>query len=48
VPVTVAVHCEVCAVVIDAGVAATVTAVMVNGALVTAIGAEPEMFVKPA
>jgi hypothetical protein len=32
-------------VVIDAGVAATVTAVMVNGALVTVIVAEPKMFV---
>lgn len=45
VPATVAAHCDVCAVVIEVGEAETVTDVMVNGALVTAIGAEPEMFV---
>ena len=45
VPVTVARHCEVWPVVIDAGVATTVTLVTVGVAFVTVIGAEPEMFV---
>ena len=47
VPATIAVHCEVCAVVIELGAAATVTEVTVNGALATAMVAEPEMFVYP-
>jgi hypothetical protein len=47
VPNTVAAQVEVCAVVIEAGVAATEIEVMVNGALVTVIGADPEIFVYP-
>ena len=45
VPNTVALHCEVCPVLMDVGSAATVIDVMVNGTLVTVIGAEPEIFV---
>ena len=48
VPNTIAAHVEVCAVVMEAGAAATVIEVMVNGALVIVIGAEPEIFVYPA
>ena len=47
-PVTFATQVAVCAVVMDAGAAATVMDVMVNGAAVTAMLAEPEMFVNPA
>ena len=45
VPATVAVHCDVCAVVIEVGAAETVTDVTVNGALVTVMLAAPETFV---
>ena len=45
VPVTVATHCEVWPVLIEAGLATTVTFVTVGEAFVTVIGAEPEMFV---
>jgi hypothetical protein len=48
VPVTVAEHCAVCPVVIEAGIATTEIFVTVGGAAVTAIIADPEMFVKPA
>jgi hypothetical protein len=48
VPDTVAAHIEVCAVVMEAGVAATTIEVMVNVALVTVMGAEPDTFVYPA
>lgn len=47
-PTTVAEHCEVCPVLIEVGDAATVMDVMVNGALVTVICAEPETLVYPA
>ena len=45
VPDTVAEHCDVCPVVMDAGEAATAMEVMVAGTLVTVMGAEPVMFV---
>lgn len=51
VPATVATHCAVCAVVIEAGVATTAIDVTVIGAVCTAvivIGAEPDTFVEPA
>jgi hypothetical protein len=48
VPETVAAQFVVCAVVMEEGVAATVMEVMVNGAEVMVIGAEPETLVYPA
>jgi len=45
--VTVAEHCDVCAVVMLDGLAVTETEVTVTGT-VTAMGAEPETFVYPA
>jgi hypothetical protein len=48
VPNTVAAHVDVCPVVMDAGEAEAVIPVMVNGAEVTVMFAEPEMFVYPA
>jgi hypothetical protein len=48
VPLTVATHVEVCAVVIEDGFAATAMLVTVGVTLVTAIGAVPDIFVKPA
>ena len=48
VPNTFAAHVEVCAVLMEEGVAATVIEVMVNGALVTVIGAELDMLAYPA
>jgi hypothetical protein len=48
VPSTVAAQVEVCAVVMEGGVAATVMDVMVKGTEVTAMLAEPEMLVNPA
>ena len=47
-PVTVATQVAVCAVVIEEGVATTVTLVTVGGGAVTVIGAEPETLVYPA
>ena len=47
VPDTVAEHCDVCPVVMDAGEAATAMEVMVAGTLVTVMGAEPVTFVYP-
>ena len=47
VPRTVAAHCEVCPVLMDAGVALTEMDVIVNGTLVTLIEAEPETLVYP-
>ncbi len=48
VPFTVATHVEVCAVVMLAGLAATVMLVTVGGALVTLMAALPLIFVNPA
>jgi hypothetical protein len=48
VPVTVAAQVEVCAVVIEGGVATTVIPVTVDGEPVIAILAEPDTFVYPA
>jgi hypothetical protein len=48
VPVTVGVHVAVCVVVMDVGLQASVTLVIVDAADVTVIFAKPEMFVKPA
>jgi hypothetical protein len=48
VPVTVAEHAAVCPVVIEDGVAVTVTLVTVGAVFVTVIGAESEIFVYPA
>lgn len=47
VPATVAVHCDVCAVVMDVGEAETLTEVTVKGALVTVMPAAPETLVYP-
>jgi hypothetical protein len=47
VPDTVAAHCDVCEVLMEAGVADTEMDVMVNGTLVTLIEAVPETLVYP-